>query len=67
MDIQAIRGWLKTLDEEDYKGHRKYQRLDRLPKPLKSLSFGVVSLSEDKDGNPEIRISGGEASTIGEQ
>ena len=58
-DIPAIRGWLRTLDKEDYSGHRKDLRPDKLPKPLKALSFGNVSLSEDQNGNHEVNISAG--------
>lgn len=59
VNIPAIRGWLRTLDEEDHKEHRSYRGPNKLPEPLRSLSLGVVSLSEDRNGNPQIRISGG--------
>lgn len=58
-DIPAIRDWLKTLDKEDYTGHPGYLPPDRFPESLKAMCFGVVSLSEDKNGNPEVHISAG--------
>jgi len=58
-DISAIRSWLKTLDKGDYVPRRDYYSPDTLPEPLKGLGLGMVSLSEDKSGNPEVNISAG--------
>ena len=58
-DIPAIRNWLKTLDKKDYTPRRDYLSADELPEPLKAMCFGVVSLSEDKNGNPKVNISAG--------
>jgi len=58
-DIPAIRDWLKTLDKEDYAGHPGYLPPDKLPESMKAGCFGVVSLYEDKDGNPVVKISAG--------
>ena len=58
-DIQAIRDWLKTLDKKDYIPRRDYLSADELPEALKAMCFGVVSLSEDKNGNPEVYIFAG--------
>lgn len=58
-DIPAIRNWLKTLDNEDYTPRSDYLSADKLPEPLKWMSFGSVHLSEDKNGNPYVVISAG--------
>ena len=58
-DIPAIRDWLKTLDKKDYIPRRDYLLADELPEALKAMCFGVVSLSEDKNGNPEVYIFAG--------
>jgi len=58
-DIPAVRKWLKTLDKEDYAGHPVYLPPDELPESMKAGCFGVVSLSDDKNGNPEVHISAG--------
>jgi len=58
-DILAIRDWLKTLDKKDYIPRRDYLSADELPEALKAMCFGVVSLSEDKNGNPEVYIFAG--------
>lgn len=58
-DIPAIQNWLKTLDKKDYTPRRDYLSADELPEPLKAMCFGVVSLSEDKNGNPKVNISAG--------
>ena len=58
-DIPAIRNWLKTLDKEDYAGDPGYLPPDKFPEALKAMCFGVVSLSEDKNGNPEVYIFAG--------
>jgi hypothetical protein len=58
-DIPAIRNWLKTLDKKDYIPRRDYLSADELPEALKAMCFGVVSLSEDKNGNPEVYIFAG--------
>jgi hypothetical protein len=59
VDIPAIQNWLKTLDKEDYTPRSDYLSADKLPEPLKWMSFGNVRLSEDKNGNPFVNISGG--------
>jgi len=59
VDIPAIQNWLKTLDKEDYTPRSDYLSADKLPEPLKWMSFGSVHLSEDKNGNPFVDISAG--------
>lgn len=58
-DIPAVRDWLKTLDKEDYAGHPGYVPPDELPESMKAGCFGIVSLYDDKNGNPVVRISAG--------
>ena len=59
-DIPTIRNWLKTLDKSDYIPQRDYySSIKLLPEPLKGLGLGGVSLSKDKNGNPEVNISAG--------
>ena len=58
-DIPAIRDWLKTLDKKDYVGQSRSLPPEKFPEALKSMWLGVVSLSEDMNGNPEVQIFAG--------
>ena len=58
-DIPAIRDWLKTLDKKDYVGQSRSLPPEKIPEALKSMWLGVVSLSEDKNGNPKVQTFAG--------
>jgi len=63
-DVEAIRDWLESLDDEDYDSiDNSYNDLSRTraewPEPLKVLKPGRVFLSADKNGNAKTRLMWG--------
>jgi hypothetical protein len=60
-DVEAIRDWLQSLDEEEYESiDNSYNSFSRSraewPKPLKALKPGRIFLSEDENGNAKVRL-----------
>lgn len=60
-DISAIRDWMKTLGKEDYNNFGETLFPDEWPESLIALrpDHVSVSLSADKNGNPQIMITWG--------
>lgn len=58
-DTQAIRNWLRTLDNEKYDEPGELLPREQWPESLKKLKPSRIYVSVDKDGNPEVTIIGG--------
>ena len=56
VDVEAIRDWLESLDDEDHDDH--YSRISRSAwtRPLKTLKPDAVLLSTDEDDNAKVRL-----------
>lgn len=60
-DVEAIRGWLGSLDDEDYESidnsYNSYPRnRSEWPEPLRELKPGRIFLSADENGNTKARL-----------
>ena len=60
-DVEAVRDWLKTLDDEDYDNSYTDFSHNRSewPESLRSLKPGRIFLSADENGNAKVRLMWG--------
>jgi hypothetical protein len=63
-DVEAIRVWLESLDDEEYKSiDNSYNdfshKRSEWPEPLRALKPGKVFLSADENGNAKVRLMWG--------